>query len=167
LEDLRAKVALKQQEADEQFAVLQPQETEMAELKDRASKIERRLARKRRKVEVKEQEALEVQTWTEQQRTAAELQSQLGGFKAEYQTKLATLRELQRTEKEKRDEVAEEEAQLEAARETVRRLHKNYKRSLPLPILSAPNFCTNSPNRLRRPRWRGTLRLSSRTRSTL
>jgi hypothetical protein len=60
LEDLCVKVALKQQEVDEQSAVLQLQETEMAELKDRASKIERRLARKRREVEVKEQEALEV-----------------------------------------------------------------------------------------------------------
>jgi hypothetical protein len=34
LEYLRAKVALKQQEVDEQCAALQPQETEMAELKD-------------------------------------------------------------------------------------------------------------------------------------
>jgi hypothetical protein len=34
LEDLRAKVGLKQQEVDEQSAVLQLQETEMAELKD-------------------------------------------------------------------------------------------------------------------------------------
>jgi hypothetical protein len=74
---------------------------------------------------VKEQDVLEVQTRTEQQQpTEAELQSQLRGLKAEYQTKLATLRELQRTEKEKCREIAEEEAQLEAARETVRRLEQ-------------------------------------------
>jgi hypothetical protein len=65
LENMCAKVALRQQAVDEQSAVLQLQETEIAELKDRTSKIERRLARKRREVEVKEQEALEVQTWTE------------------------------------------------------------------------------------------------------
>jgi hypothetical protein len=40
LEDLRVKVALKQQEVDEQSAVLQLPQTEMAELKDRASKME-------------------------------------------------------------------------------------------------------------------------------
>jgi hypothetical protein len=75
---------VKQQEVDEQTAVLQMQESEMAELKDRAAKIERRLARKRKKVEMKEQEALEVQSRTEQQqKTATELQAQLRSLKAD------------------------------------------------------------------------------------
>jgi chromosome segregation ATPase len=53
LEDLRTKAALKQQEAAEQSDVLQFQETEMAELKDRASKVEQGLGRKQREVKVK------------------------------------------------------------------------------------------------------------------
>jgi septal ring factor EnvC (AmiA/AmiB activator) len=105
-----------------------------------------------------------VQTRIErQQRTAAELQSQLRELKAEYQTKLATLRELQRTEEEKRHEVAEEEAQIEAARETVRRLEQELQKV----AAAHDSERANSPNRSQRPRRRGTLRLSSRTRSTL